>query len=102
MQTDRDMDRTTLQSRGTKRCSEELDDAIYRDFVESVTVSREVLAVLVSMPEIASVEQAKAYVRAAGKTSQPDQYSRIATSKYQDRRISSTSNSLAKAGENAW
>ena len=69
MQTGRDMDQTNVQSRGMNGCTEELDDAIYRDFVESVTVSREVLAVLVSMPEIASIAQAKAYVRAAKRTS---------------------------------
>ena len=84
MQTGRDMDQTTLQSCGMDSCSEELEDAMYRDFVESVTVSREVLAVLVSMPEIASIEQAKAYVQVAGRTSrqastQPRRFGGLAT-----------------------
>jgi hypothetical protein len=52
-----------LQSYGMNRRSEEIEEAIYRDFVASVTVTSEVLAVLVRMPELASIVQAKEYLR---------------------------------------
>ena len=52
-----------LQSYGMNRRSEEMEEAIYREFVESVTVTGEVMAVLVTMPEIASIEEAKKYLR---------------------------------------
>ena len=48
-----------LKSCGMNRRSDETEAADYREFVESVTVSREEMAVLVRMPEIASIEQAK-------------------------------------------
>ena len=52
-----------LHSYGMNRRSEEMEEAIYREFIESVTVTREVMAVLVTMPEIASIEEAKEYLR---------------------------------------
>ena len=42
---------------------EEMEEADYREFVESITVTSEVMAVLHRLPEIASIEQAKAYLR---------------------------------------
>lgn len=56
--------RDRLQSHGMSRLSEEMDEALYREYFESISVTREVMAVLVGMPEIASVEEAKEYVRA--------------------------------------
>jgi len=58
-----------LQPYGMNRRSEELEEAIYREYVESITVTSEVMAILVSMPEIASIEQAKEYLREAKATS---------------------------------
>jgi hypothetical protein len=58
-----------LQSYEMNRRSEEIEEAIYRDFVESVTVTSEVMAVLVRMPELASIVQAKEYLRESRETS---------------------------------
>ena len=58
-----------LQPYGMNRRSEELEEAIYREYAESITVTSEVMAILVSMPEIASIEQAKEYLREAKETS---------------------------------
>lgn len=58
-----------LQAYEMNRRSEETEEALYREFVESVTVSSEVMAVLVRMPEIASIEQAKEYLRETRETS---------------------------------
>ena len=55
--------RDKLQSHAMIRRSEEMEQAIYREFVESITVTSEVLEVLVRMPEIASIEQAKEFLR---------------------------------------
>jgi hypothetical protein len=51
------------------RLLEEMEEADYRAFAESITVTSEVMAVLVSMPEIASIEQAKEYLRETRGTS---------------------------------
>ena len=48
---------------GMNRPIEEMDEPDYREFVESISVTSEVMAVLHRMPEIASIEQAKAYLR---------------------------------------
>ena len=58
-----------LQAYEMNHRSEETDEALYREFVESVTVTSEVMAVLVRMPEIASIEQAKEYLRETRATS---------------------------------
>jgi hypothetical protein len=57
--------RDKLQSHRMNRRSADMEEAIYRDFVDSVTVTREVMAVLVRMPEIASIAHAKEYLRAS-------------------------------------
>jgi hypothetical protein len=61
--------REKLQSYEMNRRSEEMEEAIYREYVASITVSSEVMAVLVNMPEIASIEQAKEYLRETRGTS---------------------------------
>jgi hypothetical protein len=38
------------------------EDAVYFDFIDSISVSAEELSVLITMPEIQSVEQARRYV----------------------------------------
>ena len=48
---------------GMNRLIEEMEETDYREFVESITVTSEVMAVLHRMPEIASIEQAKVYLR---------------------------------------
>jgi hypothetical protein len=57
--------RDKLQSHRMNRRPADMEEAIYRDFVDSVTVTREVMAVLVRMPEIASIAHAKEYLRAS-------------------------------------
>ena len=52
-----------LQSGRMTRLLEEMEEAEYREFLESITVTGEVMAVLHGMPEIASIEQAKEYLR---------------------------------------
>jgi hypothetical protein len=61
--------RDKLQARAMNRRSEDMEEAIYRDFIESVTVTSDVMAVLVGMPEIASIEEAREYLRHARETS---------------------------------
>jgi len=39
------------------------DDSNYRDLIDSISVSAEELSVLITMPEIQSVEQARRYVQ---------------------------------------
>ncbi len=39
------------------------EDAAYRDLIDSISVSAEELSVLITMPEIQSVEQARRFVR---------------------------------------
>lgn len=58
-----------LQAYEMNRRSEEKEEALYREFIESVTVTSEVMAVLVTMPEIASIEEAKEYLRETRATS---------------------------------
>jgi multidrug resistance efflux pump len=39
------------------------EDPDYRDFIDSISVSREEMSALITVPEVQSVEQARAYVR---------------------------------------
>jgi hypothetical protein len=39
------------------------EDPDYRDFIDSISVSREEMSALISVPDVQSIEQAREYVR---------------------------------------
>jgi hypothetical protein len=63
------MDIGASMPRVTNRLAEEMEEADFREFVESISVTSEVMAILHSMPEIASIEQTKQYLKETKGTS---------------------------------
>jgi len=61
------------------RNADQEDDPDFRDFIESVSVSKEELAALVSTPELSSIYEAKKYVQDGKRTKRSERDSRPKT-----------------------